>query len=219
MRALGIILLFAAVAAGQTKPLPADVNSESYSRLPLIKRSQLNGDALNVYDTVVGKDQQGNERPTPPLGPAATSLFSPGVAVPMDQLNKYIRTIKPGTAMYHLCAIIAAREFDEPYEWNSHEQGALRAGISQKAVDAVKYNTSLDGVPVREALVIRFGRAIFQQRSVPSDLYAEVVKEFGEQGMFELTATMGDYAMAAIMLRAVDQHVPNAAAELPPIKH
>ena len=89
MRALGIILLFAAVAAGQTKPLPADVNSESYSRLPLIKRSQLNGDALNVYDTVVGKDQQGNERPTPPLGPAATSLFSPGVAVPMDQLNKY----------------------------------------------------------------------------------------------------------------------------------
>ena len=39
MRALGIILLFAAVAAGQTKPLPADVNSESYSRLPLIKRS------------------------------------------------------------------------------------------------------------------------------------------------------------------------------------
>jgi len=28
--------------------------------------------------------------------------------------------------------------------------------------------------------------------------------------MFELTAIMGDYAMAAIMLRAVDQHVPNA---------
>jgi len=219
MRALGIILLFAAVAAGQTKRLPADVNSESYSRLPLIKRGQLNGEALTDYDLVVGKDQQGNPRPTPPLGPAATSLVSPGVAVPMDQLNKYIRTIKPGTAMYHLCAIIAAREFDEPYEWNSHEQGALRAGISQKAVDAVKYNTSLDGVAPREALVIRFGRAIFQKRSVPSDLYADVVKEFGEQGMFELTATMGDYAMAAIMLRAVDQHVPNATAELPPIKH
>jgi hypothetical protein len=26
-----------------------------------------------------------------------------------------------------------------------------------------------------------------------------------------------DYAMAAIMLRAVDQHVPNATSELPPI--
>jgi hypothetical protein len=36
--------------------------------------------------------------------------------------------------------------------------------------------------------------------------------------MFELTAVMGDYAMAAIMLRAVDQHVPNMTNELPAIK-
>jgi hypothetical protein len=86
-------------------------------------------------------------------------------------------------------------------------------------VDAVKYNRSLDGVPARETLVIRFGRAIFQDRKVPSELYADVVQEFGQQGMFELTAARGDYAMAAIMLRAVDQHVPNASAELPAIRH
>jgi 4-carboxymuconolactone decarboxylase len=220
MRVIGTILLLATVAAAQNSSnLPPDVNSESYSRLPLIKRDQLTGEALRVYDLIAGKDQQGNPRSTPPLGPAATSLISKGVAIPMDDLNKYIRTITPGVAMYHLCAIIAAREFDEPYEWNSHEQGALRAGVSQKAVDAVKYNRLLDGVPAREALVIRFGRAIFQDRKVPSELYAQVVQEFGQQGMFELTATMGDYAMAAIMLRAVDQHVPNATAELPAIRH
>jgi 4-carboxymuconolactone decarboxylase len=220
MRILATIVLLAAVAAAQkSSSLPRDIDSESYSRLPLAKRAQLTGEALRVYDLVAGKDQQGNPRATPPLGPAATSLMSPGVAIPMDELNKYIRNITPGTAMYHLCAIIAAREFDEPYEWNSHEQGALRAGVSQKGVDAVKYNRSLEGVPAKEALVIRFGRAIFQDRKVPSDLYADVVKEFGQQGMFELTAAMGDYAMAAIMLRAVDQHVPNATAELPAIKH
>jgi hypothetical protein len=220
MRIIGTIVLLAAIAAAQkSSSLPPDIDSESYSRLPLMKRDQLTGEALRVYDLIAGKDQQGNPRPTPPLGPANTSLISRGVAIPMDDLNKYIRNITPGTAMYHLCAIIAAREFDEPYEWNSHEQGALRAGVSQKGVDAVKYNRSLDGVPAREALVIRFGRAIFQDRKVPSDLYADVVKEFGQQGMFELTAAMGDYAMAAIMLRAVDQHVPNATAELPAIKH
>jgi 4-carboxymuconolactone decarboxylase len=220
MRILATIVLLAAVVAAQkSSSLPPDIDPESYSRLPLMKRDQLGGEALRVYDLIAGKDQQGNPRATPPLGPAATSLASRGVAIPMDDLNKYIRNITPGTAMYHLCAIIAAREFDEPYEWNSHEQGALRAGVSQKGVDAVKYNRSLEGVPAKEALVIRFGRAIFQDRKVPSDLYADVVKEFGQQGMFELTAAMGDYAMAAIMLRAVDQHVPNATAELPPIKH
>jgi 4-carboxymuconolactone decarboxylase len=220
MRILATIVLLAALAAAQkSSSLPPDIDPESYSRLPLMKRAQLTGESRRVYDLIAGKDQQGNPRATPPLGPAATSLMSRGVAIPMDDLNKYIRNITPGTAMYHLCAIIAAREFDEPYEWNSHEQGALRAGVSQKGVDAVKYNRSLEGVPAKEALVIRFGRAIFQDRKVPSDLYAEVVKEFGQQGMFELSAAMGDYAMAAIMLRAVDQHVPNATAELPPIKH
>ena len=213
--ALGIV---AFLAAAQAQPLPADIDPQSFSRLPLIQREKLSGDALRVYDAVVGKDANGKDRPTPPLGPAATSLISPGVALPMNQLNQYLRNPVVGTAMYQLCTLIAAREFDEPYEWNSHEGGAKRAHVDQKSIDAIKFNRPLDGVPEKDALVIRFGRAIFQDRKVPSELYAKVVEAFGQQGMFELTAIMGDYAMAAIMLRAVDQHVPNVTSELPAIK-
>jgi len=213
--ALGIV---AFLAAAQAQTLPADIDPQSFSRLPLIQREKLSGDALRVYDAVVGKDANGKDRPTPPLGPAATSLISPGVALPMNQLNQYLRNPVVGTAMYQLCTLIAAREFDEPYEWNSHEGGAKRASVDQKSIDAIKFNRPLDGVPEKDALVIRFGRAIFQDRKVPSELYAKVVEAFGQQGMFELTAIMGDYAMAAIMLRAVDQHVPNVTSELPAIK-
>jgi len=213
--ALGIV---AFLAAAQAQTLPADIDPQSFSRLPLIQREKLSGDALRVYDAVVGKDANGKDRPTPPLGPAATSLISPGVALPMNHLNQYLRNPVVGTAMYQLCTLIAAREFDEPYEWNSHEGGAKRANVDQKSIDAIKFNRPLDGVPEKDALVIRFGRAIFQDRKVPSELYAKVVEAFGQQGMFELTAIMGDYAMAAIMLRAVDQHVPNVTSELPAIK-
>lgn len=213
--ALGMV---AFLAAAQAQTLPADIDPQSYSRLPLIQRDKLSGEALRVYDAVVGKDANGKDRPTPPLGPAATSLVSPGVALPMNQLNQYLRNPVVGTAMYQLCTLIAAREFDEPYEWNSHEGGARRANVDQKSIDAIKFNRPLDGVPEKDALVIRFGRAIFQDRKVPSELYAKVVEAFGQQGMFELTAIMGDYAMAAIMLRAVDQHVPNVTSELPVIK-
>lgn len=222
MRLVLIASLFAMTVSAQsgTSPkTPADIDPQSMSRLPLITRDKLSGDALRVYDAVVGKDANGKDRAIPPLGPAATSLYSPGVALPMNQLNQYVRTSVVGTAMYHLCALIAAREFDEPYEWNSHETGAKRANVNQKTIDAVKFNRPLDGVPEKEALVIRFGRAIFQDRKVGPELYAKVVETFGQQGMFELTAVMGDYAMAAIMLRAVDQHVPNVTNELPAIKH
>ena len=212
---LGLMAFF---AAAQAQTLPADIDPQSFSRLPLIQREKLSGDALRVYDAVVGKDANGKDRPTPPLGPAATSLISPGVALPMNQLNQYLRNPVIGTAMYQLCTLIAAREFDEPYEWNSHEGDAKRANVDQKSIDAIKFNRPLDGVPEKDALVIRFGRAIFQDRKVPSELYAKVVEAFGQQGMFELTAIMGDYAMAAIMLRAVDQHVPNVTSELPAIK-
>lgn len=217
MRLILLGCLVAGLASAQEK-LPADVNAESYSRLPMIKRSQLTGDALATYDAVIGKDAQGNPRPTPPLGPAATSLYSMGVALPMDQLNKYIRLIKVGPAMYQLCSIIAAREFDDVYEWNSHAPGALRAGVDAKTVDAVKYDRETTGLPTKEALVVRFGRAILRDHKVSSEMYAQVVREFGEEGMFELTAAIGDYVMAAIMLRAVDQQVPNVTVDLPPIK-
>lgn len=213
------VFAIAATAQSETAPkAPSDIDPQSLSRLPLIQREKLSGDALRVYDAVVGKDADGKYRPTPPMGPAATSLYSPGVALPMNQLNQYLRNTVVGTAVFQICTLIAAREFDEVYEWNSHEAGAKRANVDQKTIDAIKFNRPLDGLPEKEALVVRFGRAIFRDHKVPSELYAKVVETFGQQGMFELTAIMGDYAMAAIMLRAVDQHVPNVTHELPPVK-
>ncbi len=210
--------LFAIIASLGAQTLPADIDPQSYSRLPLLKRDQASVDALRVYDAVVGKDADGKERATPSMGPAATSLYSPGVALPMNQLNQYLRNTVVGPAMFQICTLIAAREFDEKYEWNSHEAGARRANVDQKTIDAIKFNRPLDGLPEKDALVIRFGRAIFRDHTVSPELYAKVVETFGRQGMFELTAIMGDYAMAAIMLRAVDQHVPEVANALPELK-
>jgi len=210
--------VFVTAVSVQAQNLPADIDPQSFSRLPLIQRDQLKGDALRVYDAVVGKDAGGKGRTTPPMGPAATSLYSPGVALPMNQLNQYLRNTVVGPAMFQICTLIAAREFDEHYEWNSHEAGARRANVDPKTIDAIKFNRPLDGLPEKEALVVRFGRALFRDHKVSPDLYAAVVDVFGRQGMFELTAIMGDYAMAAIMLRAVDQHVPEVTNPLPLVK-
>jgi hypothetical protein len=208
--------MLAALAAGQAptaQKLPPDVDPKSFSRLPLLPREQMSGEALQVYDALVGKD-----RATPGLGPQATSLYSLGVAEPMDKLNQYLRKTVVGPAIFQICTLIAAREFDETYEWTSHETGAKRANVDMKTIDAIRFNRPVDGLPEKDALVIRFGRALFRDHKVSPELYAKVVEVFGKQGMFELTAIMGDYAMAAIMLRAVDQRVPQGASELPPIQ-
>jgi 4-carboxymuconolactone decarboxylase len=215
MRVLLITAVLAAAGAAESQKLPADIDPQSFSRLPLLQRDQFSGDALKTFDTVVGKDANGKERVTPPLGPQATSLYSPGVAEPMNKLNLYLRNTVVGPAMFQICALIAAREFNENYEWTAHEAGAKRAMVDLKTIDAIRFNRGLDGLPERDALVIRFGRGLLREHVVSPELYAKVVEVFGKQGMFELTSVIADYAMAAIMLRAVDQHVPNATSELP----
>ena len=218
MRVLFFFGLLAVAGAAQTPKLPADIDPQSFSRLPLIHREQLSGEALRIYDAVTGKDPSGKERATPPLGPQGTSLYSMGVAEPMNQLNQYLRNTVVGPGMFQICSLIAAREFDENYEWTAHETGAKRANVDPKTIDAIRFNRGVDGLPEKDALVIRFGRALFHEHAVSSELYAKVVEVFGKQGMFELTAIMGDYAMAAIMLRAVDQRVPNSTSSLPAIQ-
>ncbi len=225
MRVFLAAAVFAAFSVGQAaaqsetprRNLPADIDKQSFSRLPLKKRTEFQGADLAIYDAVAGKDADGNPRPTSPLGPQAVSLWSMGVAGPMNDLNGYVRKIVPGTAIYHLCSLIAAREFQEDYEWWAHERGAVRSEVSRAAIDAIKFDRSTDGVPEREALVIHLGRAIFRDRHVSTELYNDVVKEFGQQGMFEITAAIGDYAMAAIMLKAIDQHLPDASIEPLPV--
>ena len=135
----------------------------------------------------------------------------------MNKLNLYLRNTVVGPAMFQICALIAAREFNENYEWTAHEAGAKRAMIDAKTIDAIRFNRGLEGLSEKDALVIRFGRGLLREHSVSPELYAKVVEVFGRQGMFELTSVIADYAMAAIMLRAVDQHVPNATSELPPV--
>ncbi len=78
MKLFVLMSLVASMVLAQA--LPADIDKESYSRLPFIKRSSLNAEEQKVYDAVIGKDAQGNVRPSPGVGPAATSLYSIGIA-------------------------------------------------------------------------------------------------------------------------------------------
>ena len=107
-----------------------------------------------------------------------------------------------------LAALVAAREFDQQYEWSAHEPAALRAGVEQSVIDAIKFNRALTGVPEKDATLIRLGRAIFRDHTVSSELWAQMEKLFGRQGAVEVTMVMADYAMVGFVLTAVDQQLP-----------
>ena len=212
-RSLGLLVVIGSVArlGGQT-PYPKDIHPESLSRLPPVQRSELSDEGKKIWDLIAGTG-----RTLPRTGTAAVSMYSPKAAEPIHTLNQYPRTTVAGSRFFELSALIAAREFDQQYEWSGHEPAALRAGLEQSVIDVVKFNRDLTGLSEKDATVIRLGRALFREHKVSPELWAKTVELFGRQGAVEITMIMGDYVMAGLFLTAVDQQLPpERKALLPP---
>ena len=209
--ALLLVTVSTAFAVAQSK-LPADINPTSYSRLPPQDRAALDEEGKKVWDYV------GGARGMPPTGPAPVSMYSPGAAKPIHELNQYLRTTVVGARYFELSALVAAREFDQQYEWSGHEPAGRRAGLDAAVIDAVKFNRDVAGLPEKDATVIRLGRALLREHKVSPALWAKTVELFGRQGAVEIATIIGDYVMAGIMLTAVDQQLPPGREALLPVK-
>jgi 4-carboxymuconolactone decarboxylase len=198
----------AAVPAGaQTTrpPLPRDVDAQSYSRLPLILKESLDEEGRRIFEAINGKD--GN---TPRLGPPASTMYSLAAAEPYDRLNQLLRSANViGPQFFEISTLVPAREFNQQYEWTAHERGARRVGVAEEVIDVIKHGRPTSGLPEKEATAIEFGRAMLRgDRQVPPELFAKMVSLFGERGTIEITMVMGDYAMTAMLLNAVNQQLP-----------
>ena len=208
--ALLLVTLSTALAVAQSK-LPPDINPTSYSRLPPQDRAALDEEGKKVWDYV------GGARGMPPAGPAPVSMYSPGAAKPIHELNQYLRKTVVGPRFFELSALVAAREFDQQYEWSGHEPAGRRAGLEQNVIDVVKFNRDVAGLSEKDATVIRLGRALLRERKVSPALWAKTVELFGRQGAVEITAILGDYVMAGLLLTAVDQQLPPGREAMLPV--
>jgi len=216
--AVWVLLLSIAVAppvgAQASRPLPADVDAQSHARLPLILKDTLDEEGRRVFEAINGKD--GN---TPRLGPPASSMYSLAAAEPYDRLNQLLRSANViGPQFFEISTLVPAREFNQQYEWTAHERGARRVGVAEEVIDVIKHDRATSGLPEKEATAIEFGRALLRgNRQVPPELFAKMVSLFGERGTIEITMVMGDYAMTAMLLNAVNQQLPADWEPLLPI--
>ena len=207
----GAIYAAAAAPVAVSGALPPDIHPDSMSRLPVIDRETLDAEGKRVYDVVRGRNATLGK-----TGPAAVTMYSPGVAEPVNNLNQYLRKTVVGPRFFELCALIAAREFEQPYEWSGHEPAGLRAGLEQSVIDVVKFNREPTGLSQKDTTIILAGRSLLRDHKLSSEQWAKLVELFGTQGAVEIVSTIGDYAMAAIILTAVDQRPPDGRVSLLP---
>lgn len=204
---LSILLLavLPAVALAQA-PLPPDIHPVTLSRLPPVTPEDLDEEGRRLLAA----------RPdfTPGPGPTHITVYSPrerDLGIPTGE------TSPVGPRLFQLAVLITAREIDQQYEWSAHEPAGRRQGLESSVIDVVKYDRDVTGLSEQDATLITFGRALFREHRVSSELWQRMVDLFGHQHTIQLMAIMGEYFRVGLMLNAVDQHLPPEREALLPM--
>ena len=186
---------------------PADIDPVTLSRLPPVTPADLDEAGQRLLAA------RSNFKAGP--GPNHITIYSPRegeLGIPSGEKSPI------GPRNFQLAVLITAREIDQQYEWSAHEPAGRRQGLEQSVIDVVKYNRDVAGLSDKDATMITFGRALFREHRVSSELWAKMVSLFGRQRTVQIMSIMGDYFRVGFMLNAVDQHLPpGREALLPPL--
>ncbi|MCP5348278.1 MAG: hypothetical protein R3F41_11705 [Gammaproteobacteria bacterium] len=200
--------------------IPTDIYRDSWARLPAVQRSQLEGQAAQVYDllTSSGGGYENGLR-----GPLGMWMYSPELAQGAWLLRQRVRY---GTAkdqrLTELTIIATAREVSNQYEYSAHEPLARTAGLEEEIMDFVKFRRPMseaDGVPGMgelEKLIIQFTREVVSEPKVSQETFANALALLGPEGVMDLTGLIGYYNFVAMTLKAFDvQRQPGSRLLLP----
>ena len=194
------------IAQAQTA-LPPDINPVTLSRLPPVTPEDLDEEGRRLLA------QRPEVKPAP--GPTHVTSYSPGgrsLGIPTGVDSPV------GPRYFQLAVLIIAREIDQRYEWSSHAPAGLRQGLEQSVIDVVKYNQDVKSLSDKDATLITFGRTLYREHRVSSELWQKMVGHFGRQQTVQLMMIMGDYFRVGFMMNAIDQHLPpERKALLPPL--
>lgn len=176
----------------------------------ITERSQVDSDKQHIFDSIATSRGRVS-------GPFSVLLNSPEVAGRAAHLGSYIRfesTLTP--SQRELAIITTAREFDCAYEWAAHATLAKEAGVREAAIETIANNGDLSDLTEDEALIVAYGREILRGHRVSDGTFAAAKAQFGEQGVTELTATIGYYGMLACALNAFEVRPSEEMPQLPP---
>lgn len=203
---LSVLMLVSLPVLAQTQTaLPPDLNPVTLSRLPPVSKEDLDEEGQKLLA----------QRPAAKPGPGPTHLT--GYSPRERSLGTPTGVNSPvGPRYFQFAVLIMAREIDQHYEWSSHEPAALRQGLEQSVIDVVKHNRPVAGLTDKDATLITFGRTLYREHKVSSELWQKMVGHFGRQQTVQLMMIMGDYFRVGFMMNAVDQHLPPERQDLLP---
>src|SRR5450759_2739604 len=115
----------ATLRPGRETVMPSDIYPDSGSRLPPIRREDLDEQGKQQYNALVGRT--GGRSLAGLRGPGGLNLYSPNAAQHLSGLSNYLR-YESGLSgrVREVPSLVPAREMDQQFEWTAHGPNALK---------------------------------------------------------------------------------------------
>ena len=196
--------------------MSSDIYPDSGSRLPPVKREDLDEQGKRQYDALAART--GGRSLAGLRGPGGLNLYSPKAAQYLDGLSNYLR-YESGLSgrVREIAILVTAREMDNQFEWTAHEPNALQEGIAPEVIEVIRGRKTTETLAATDATIIQLGRQVFGEKKVASELFARARNIFGNHALVELVLLMGSYSSIAALLTAFDVQLdPGQKPLLPP---
>jgi 4-carboxymuconolactone decarboxylase len=172
------------------------------SRFPELKQEELTEEQREIYDAIVAS--RGST-----AGPFRIWLHSPELAARTQRVGEYVRyqTVL-GARLSELTILVAARHWDCQVEWSIHEAFAVKGGLGQEVIDAMRERRPPAFRNEDERAVYDFCTELLRDRFVPDATFQAALDRLGKQGIVEMTVLLGYYALVAMTLNAFQVALP-----------
>jgi 4-carboxymuconolactone decarboxylase len=189
------------------------------SRLTPIWPKDMSDEQLDYYRATRNRHAalEGPEE-VPLAGPSAAYLRCIPYGNLRGQVSHYLRHEGSLPARFaELAIIVVARHWSADLAFNDHAAAALKEGVSEAVVEAIRTGKTPDFDKADEAAIYHFIHQLVTETVVSDENYKAACDVLGEKAMIELIGLSGHYVTTAMTLKAFDIPARKGDDPLPPL--
>jgi 4-carboxymuconolactone decarboxylase len=146
-----------------------------------------------------------------PRGPFAAWMHAPEfgqLAQALGAHARYKTALSPRLSEFAI--LCTASIWKAQYEWFAHAPMALKAGVGQASIDAIREGRVPDQAQADERAIYDFVMELYKTRRVSEATYRRVHEFLGDGAMVEFVGILGYYALISMTLNVFHMLPPEA---------
>jgi 4-carboxymuconolactone decarboxylase len=184
------------------------------SRLPYLRRDELDASGQEVWDGVVGSrgaslvnDQGGL------AGPFNAFVHAPRVGRHLSSLGRVLRfETSIERRLSEIAIITVGARWKAEFEWWAHARMAREHDVADAVVEAIGSGEEPPFEADDERTVYAVARQLTETGQVGEESYAAARQLLGDAGVVELVSLCGYYTLVSFLLNALEVPLPPGAS-------